>query len=288
MEINLQPEMDFFFYFPFISCNGTWMKFTALQSRRTSQPLSSASWTVPELSKQCLRLGVRPLGKIVFTAALDFPKAGLGKSNSNQGIRAYPAGLKELTLSSWGGGNLSLLSCHGAQQSGPGGDWQDWSPRGWWSGYIGSPGWTGTWAVLLVKGRHQELSQSRQVGVGGETGGEGVVAEPAGCDMGLVFFHMVPGTWKYLQISPELAGCYEMPVFNYRCACEYGPMFPLVGYCGVWGRSHLHLCPCLCFSSLEVLGSPNGRAVNSRAPGPGTEHLLVPWGTPCPAWRLVS
>ena len=211
-----------------------------------------------------------------------------GKSNSNQGIRAYPAGLKELTLSSWGGGNLSLLSCHGAQQSGPGGDWQDWSPRGWWSGYIGSPGWTGTWAVLLVKGRYQELSQSRQVGVSGETGGEGVVAEPAGCDMGLVFFHMVPGTWKYLQISPELAGCYEMPVFNYRCACEYGPMFPLVGYCGVWGRSHLHLCPCLCFSSLEVLGSPNGRAVNSRAPGPGTEHLLVPWGTPCPAWRLVS
>ena len=48
------------------------------------------------------------------------------------------------------------------------------------------------------------------MGVGGGPRGEGVVAEPAGCDMGLVFFHMVPGTWKYLQISPELAGCYVL------------------------------------------------------------------------------
>ena len=74
------------------------------------------------------------------------------------------------------------------------------------------------------------------MGVGGGPGGGGVVAGPGGCDMGLVFFHMVPGTWKYSQISPELAACYEMPVFNYRCACKYGPVFPLVGYCGVWGR----------------------------------------------------
>lgn len=111
---------------------------------------------------------------------------------------------------------------------------------------------------------------------------------PPGCDMGLVFFHIVPGTWKYSQISSELAACYEMPVFNYRCACKYGPVFPLVSYCGVWGRSHLRLCPCLCFSSLDVLGSPNGRAVNSWAPRPGIAHLLIPWGTPRSAWRLVS
>ena len=87
MEINLQPEMDFFFFF-LLSIHQLQWNLDEIYSpaRRTSQPLSSACWAAPELSKQCLRLGLRPRGKTVFTAALDFPKAGLGKSSSNQGI----------------------------------------------------------------------------------------------------------------------------------------------------------------------------------------------------------
>ena len=54
----------------------------------------------------------------MLTTALDFPKAGLGKSGSNQCIQAYTAGPKEFAGSSWGGGNLRSPSLQSAPGEG--------------------------------------------------------------------------------------------------------------------------------------------------------------------------
>lgn len=189
------------------------MKFTALQSRRMDPSLSLPSWTVPDLSHQCLRLGARPRGGIMLTTALDFPKAGLGKSCSNQcslcsraqGVRSQLMGRRELELALPAECTRGRLTGWESTRVVVGS--QGVCRPGWDLGRSPSDGeapmcteqtcgyhW-GDW-------RFQAPGRCDLPVLGG-----GVVAEAGGCDVGLV----------HLPTSPV----------------------PLLGSCGVWGRLHL-------------------------------------------------
>ena len=91
---------------------------------------------------------------------------------------------------------------------------------------MGCAGQGGTWAVLLVKGRHQEMCTERTCGY---HWGDQRSQAPGGCDLPVL------GGGLVAEAGGRDVGLVHLPT---------SPV-PLLGYCRVWGRLHLW--------SLEVL-----------------------------------